>query len=193
MSKEEDEYKESQVKALQERLFGKRYIGACIGKLSTPAGTLEKISSWVKKRENFLVIVGPAGTSKTYFCAAMIEILYEKFETFRAYDERDLFQRVRSSMIGSGDYLQFLGLLLDDDLIIIDDVGSSGHTDWREEVLFDAIDQRYSSMKPTIVTSNLTKKDFYNIYGQRISSRLFAKENTIINLEGLADLREEGL
>jgi len=145
-------------------------------------------------RKNFLVITGPAGTSKTYFCSAMIEIIFNKFETFRAFDERDLLRKLRQGMGSSmhGDYLDHLQQLIDDELIIIDDVGSSGHTEWREEALMEAIDFRYGSTLPTIFTSNLSKKDFYQIYGQRISSRLFAKENTIIDLEGMPDLREKG-
>jgi len=103
-------------------------------------------------------------------------------------------RKVRQSISdnSSGDYLEYLHSLLDDDFIIIDDVGSSGHTEWREEVLMEAIDFRYENMMPTMFTSNLSKQDFYEVYGQRIASRLFATENTIVSLDGMEDFRQFG-
>ena len=178
----------------QERLFGKRFKGAKLSRVSLPRSAVRKVLGWIKKPKHFLVMVGPAGTGKTYFCAAMLDEMIDKVRHIRAYDERTLLKKVRNSIGESskGDYLDCLRVLLDDDLIILDDIGSSGHTDWREEVLMEAIDYRYYSMLPTIVTSNLYKKEFFETYGQRITSRLFAAENTIIDLSDMKDLREEG-
>lgn len=91
------------------------------------------------------------------------------------------------------DYLLEVRMLTDDKLIGFDDLGSSGWTSWREEVLLELIDYRYCSQLPTIFTTNLSEEDFNKEYHPRISSRLFAKENTIIDLIGNPDLRKEGL
>jgi DNA replication protein DnaC len=165
-----------------------------MAKIQADDGISLKISDWMKKLKNFLIITGPAGTGKTYLCAAMMAHLKQKVNHFRAYNERELLKRIREgfSDSSSGDYIDHLHYLIDDQLIIIDDFGSSGHTDWREEVLFEAIDFRYNSMLPTIITSNLSKDEVYSTYGQRIHSRMFAKENTIIDMEGLPDMREYG-
>lgn len=82
--------------------------------------------------------------------------------------------------------------MIDDDLIILDDFGSSGHTDWREEILFEAIDYRYSKKMPTIISSNLSREEIFSTYGKRIGSRIFSKENLIVDFENI-DLRQEGL
>ena len=82
--------------------------------------------------------------------------------------------------------------LIDDVFIIFDDVGASGHTEWRQEVLMDLIDYRYESMLPTVFTTNLSPKEVYSSYGPRIGSRLFSKENTILFYEDMPDLRLEG-
>jgi DNA replication protein DnaC len=89
-----------------------------------------------------------------------------------------------------GDYLDCLKLLIDDDIVIIDDVGSQPHNEWREEVFFDLVDDRYNSMKPTIFTSNYTVLDFKQIYQPRVFSRLFSKENIIIEIKDGQDLRD---
>ena len=73
-------------------------------------------------------------------------------------------------------------------MIFLDDVGSSINPkhftkkdlEWRREIFFSFLDQRYNCMKPTIITSNFSKEEFEEVYSERICSRLFASENTII-------------
>jgi len=140
--------------------------------------------------KNFLIYYGRPGIGKTYLCASLVEWAFTKFNTIRYFNERDLLKRLRNGISeGSGDYLANLKLLMDDDLIIIDDVGSSGWNEWREEVLFEAIDLRYNSMKPTIITSNFNELEFRKIFHERFCSRLFAHENTLIDGKDFPDFR----
>lgn len=89
-----------------------------------------------------------------------------------------------------GDYLDVLKYMIDDEFLIIDDIGSSTkHTEWREEVLFYILDSRYNSMKPTIFTSNFSQDEFKEKYHSRIHSRLFATENTLIEIPKGTDYR----
>ncbi len=90
-----------------------------------------------------------------------------------------------------GDYLETLKYLIDDQLVMIDDIASDKHSEWREEILFAAIDQRYSSMKPTVITSNLTIDDFKKTYQPRLFSRLFAADNIIIEIKNGEDFRQQ--
>lgn len=140
-----------------------------------------------------MVYLGSPGIGKTYFCAALIPWIYGKVNNFRYWNERDLLSRIRSSISESnGDYLKEVYSLIDHDFVILDDLGNSGINDWRKEIILEFVDRRYSLMLPTVVTSNLTRKEIYDGFGPRIHSRLFAKENLIIeNHEGL-DLRQSG-
>lgn len=81
----------------------------------------------------------------------------------------------------NGDYLDSLRSLIDDHLVIVDDLGSSGVNDWRKEVLFELIDVRYESQKPTVFTSNLTEQEVIESFGSRFHSRFFSKENVFIH------------
>lgn len=138
-----------------------------------------------------LIYCGNTGVGKTYLCAAMTEWAQKTFgPNWRYFKEGQLLTKLRDSMSTmQGDYQQVLKYMIDADLLIYDDVGSTKYTDWREEVFFELVDTRYNSMKPTIITSNLSEKQFLERYHGRVHSRLFSKENIVIeNMEGM-DLR----
>lgn len=143
----------------------------------------------MKNPKNFLVYCGNPGIGKTYLCACLVEWAMETFNSWRYWNESELLKRVRDSIDDKGDYLTALKFLIDDDFVMIDDVGSTGLTEWRKEIFFDAIDERYCTMKPTIITSNFTIQEFKNHYPERVSSRLFAKENTILEIPDGVDMR----
>lgn len=149
--------------------------------------------NFLEKPKNFLIYCGNPGLGKTHFCAALTLWAEKTFDSWRYWDESELYRRLRASMDEvKGDYLGTLKLLIDDQLIMLDDIGSTGINQWREEVLFDAIDERYTSMLPTIITSNFSVAEFKKLYHPRICSRLFAKENIIIEILDGVDLRGEG-
>ena len=151
------------------------------------------MSKFIKKPKNFLVFIGGPGIGKTHFCSCLIPWALQNFNSFRYFDEKTLHQRLRDCIhSGSGEYSIELSLLTDDDLIILDDVASEKVNEWREDVFFNFLDERYKSMKPTIITSNLSRKKFQETYHPRIVSRLFATENTIIELPDAVDQRSLG-
>jgi DNA replication protein DnaC len=126
---------------------------------------------------------GEPGTGKTYFCAAMFAYLFDKYnQSCRIYDESGILRRLRGGMnqSSSGDYSQHLISLIDDDLIIIDDLGASGHNEWREEVLLMIVDYRLKSLKPTIFTTNLTPQMMKGVYNPRVIDRIFNKKNLVL-------------
>ena len=175
-------------------MFGKRFVGATVAKISLSGGSSEKILEWLDSPKNFIVMHGEVGTGKTYFCAAMLDALLSKYNHIRAFSERALMSKIRNkiSQNSRGDYLEYLVSFCDEKIMIFDDIGSSGHTDWREEVLMELIDFRYREKLATIFTSNLDRQEFFDTYGKRIQSRLFAKQNIIIDTSTLPDYREQG-
>jgi DNA replication protein DnaC len=60
------------------------------------------------------------------------------------------------------------------DLLIIDDLGRepSSKSDWADSVWDKVIDYRYSHKLPTVITTNLTKKELSKRYNERIIDRL---------------------
>ena len=150
---------------------------------------------FINNPKGFLVYCGTAGYGKTHFCAALADWYIPTFNHVRYWKEDDMLKRVRSVInnYSHADYNEELKHILDDDLIILDDIGSTGYTEWREEILFSAIDLRYNSMKPTIITSNLLEGDFKKLYHTRISDRLFNPSNQVIQISNGESKRQYGL
>lgn len=152
---------------------------------------------------NFLVYTGSPGCGKTYFCAALTEWSGRTFNTRRYHREESLLRKLRQGISdGSGDYLIALEYMIDDDFVILDDVASGINPDkttyrdleFRREVFFSFLDYRYNTQKPTVITSNLTRQQFKDVYSERIASRLYANENIIIEMFGNdLDKRAQGM
>ena len=142
-----------------------------------------------------MIYCGNSGIGKTNLCASLMEWALKTFgHNFRYWTENALLKRLRDSMDSmKGDYLDALQFLIDSELLILDDVGSSVKVnEWREEIFFSIVDARYNSLLPTIITSNFTEKEFLQKYHARVHSRLFAKENTIIEITDGIDYRLMG-
>ena len=125
---------------------------------------------WMKNPKNMLVFLSTPGVGKTCFCSAMTEWMIRTFDTYRYHKEETLLEDLRTVISeGQGDWGKALHYKIDDDFVILDDVGSwfnkervhEKDNNWKIEVFFDFLDSRYNSEKPTIITSNLYKKRFF--------------------------------
>ena len=80
--------------------------------------------------------------------------------------------------------------VIDCDLLIIDDLGSEQKIkNVTDEYLLKILDEREKADKPVFVTTNLNEEQLKNSYNERVFSRLFNVNKTIIsNIDG-NDLR----
>ena len=86
---------------------------------------------------------------------------------------------------GGGDYIKTLKHFLDYTFVVYDDLGSADNkkedpSAWRQEVVAEMVDNRWSSGLPTIITTNLTSEKILTLYGGRVHSRLFDNRNYFI-------------
>ena len=175
-----DEKLEKKIEELQVKFMGERYRNASLASYEASPEIIKSIKQFLDKKKNFLVFCGNPGIGKTMLCACLVEWAM-KFRSFRYWKEIELLRRIRSSMEHStGDYQETLEFLIDDSFIMLDDIGSTGLNDWRKEIIFSAIEYRYKTTLPTLITSNLSRKDFEEQFPARVADRLFAKENIII-------------
>ena len=72
---------------------------------------------------------------------------------------------------------------------MLDDLGKEKRTEWTEQILFDVINHRYEHLLPTIVTTNISPKDFGNYVGGAVYSRFCEMCNALET--GGSDHRKE--
>jgi DNA replication protein DnaC len=75
------------------------------------------------------------------------------------------------------------------DLLVIDDIDKVKQSDAFHEFLYLVVNSRYASQKPTVITTNSSFTKLEEVMGPAISSRLFAKESLLVEVEG-EDLRQ---
>ncbi len=57
-------------------------------------------------------------------------------------------------------------------LLVIDEIGKRGETDWENNMLFHLLNVRYNDLKDTIVIDNREKREFIETIGESLASRM---------------------
>jgi DNA replication protein DnaC len=96
-------------------------------------------------------LLGSTGTGKTSQALAAVKHYVSKGWRCRYLTERDLFRLLRPV---DGAPRTTPEQIIDYDLLVLDEFGSAGRTDWQHEVMRDVIDGRYRARRPTIFASN---------------------------------------
>lgn len=125
-----------------------------------------------------LLLCGPVGALKTW---NVWEIL-ERAVT-AGYDGRILF--ARSAMWRDAITIpvdkDMLRRMREADVLVLDDLGSGGVTEWELQLLLSIVDERWAHERSVVVTSNV--KSLKTTLGERIASRL-ADGATVVVLDG---------
>lgn len=118
------------------------------------------VDNWQKmKKGNIGVLLyGSVGTGKTYYAGAIANAVIDKGDRALIMNVSDLTalrepeeQRMIESRIDTWE------------LFVLDDLGAERLTEYATEKIYDAVDRRYSSGLPMVVTTNLDRKDMEDI------------------------------
>lgn len=176
---------------IQEQLFGRRYRGATLAKINVPAGSDEALAEFFERPKNTVVLYGPPGTGKTYIAAALVGHLWHTGYFIRYFTEREYLGRLRRgfNQYREYDYIQEVKEITDTHLFILDDLCATNAKEWREEVMMETMDVLYSRKVPTVLITNLTRDELKTQMSDRVSSRILANENLLIDFEYLKNYR----
>ena len=129
-----------------------------------------------------LYLWGPTGSGKTHLAVALMRedwiakpsqrptfvkvppMLLEIREVFSVSSER--------SSTDSRSERSIIDRYATADLLILDDVGTEKISDWAIQTLAVIVDKRYSEMRRTLVTSNLSLEELSDRIGDRTAARL---------------------
>lgn len=161
-----------------------------------PANMVKKMYEWAETPESMFFFSGSPGGGKTWLSVAILrEIIKHEYPIFKLQtfgnchyiNERDYLEYKRD---GFGRGNQPLLRIEDKSFLIIDDICSTRLTDWGKGEIAGLIEHRYDRNLPTIITSNLNKKQIAKTLDARIASRI-AESGLSIKFPS-NDLRQTG-
>lgn len=150
------------------------------------------------KRGSGLILLGSCGTGKTFGAGCILNsVLAQGHRALMISIEKIAEQAEEAGFEGKGEYFDDL---MNIPLLILDDLGTARETEYMMEITNRVISDRDKSMKPLIVTTNISYEDIKNPRSDdwaRIWSRINARaipinfSGTDKRSESAAKLRDE--
>ena len=142
-----------------------------------------------------LLFTGKTGLGKTFLLNCLAKALLDKGSTVLKITSYNLFEHLFKSVLGrSGeDSLILKDLIFNVDTLIIDDLGTeTRRNNFTAEELFNILNERYLKQRHTFLSTNLSLADLREFYSDRVTSRLFDTQNTMILRFQGQDIRLRG-
>ena len=154
------------------------------------------IVNWVNEGKNLYIVSNTTGNGKTSWAIKLMLRYFDQVWSGNGFRTRALFIHVPTFLLKCKDFNnvdpEFEELkrqLQEVDLVVWDDIASTGLSKYDHTNLLVTIDNRVMNGKANIVTGNHTsKKDLEEILGSKLTSRLFGNETEIVELKG-GDMR----
>ena len=131
---------------------------------------------------NSLFVSGGFGTGKTYLTVGLLRYyinrlpcqnFVEPFKNLPIFiTVPELLMKIRSCFSLNKCEETIVDKYSDCPLLILDDLGAEKTTEWVLQTLYIILNNRYSNLKRTIITSNLSLDELRDKIGDRIASRI---------------------
>lgn len=138
-----------------------------------------------------LFLAGTVGSGKTGIAvAALRELVITHRRNVRHGSVAGLLEGMRPKSAGDAPGTVGLDDLQRVHVLLLDDLGVEKASEWQAERLYLIVNDRYERQLPTIMTTNMNRKDLEARVGERIMSRLM--EDVQVVQMGGDDLRKRG-
>lgn len=127
-----------------------------------------------------LVLIGTAGTGKTHLACGVVRAYGGKFA-----NAPDIVEEIRRAKSFSADQTekQIIDSYSHKSLLVIDEIGRGIAATDEKYMLYQIINARYNTRKPTVLISNFTKADFLKYIGVAAADRL-VESGDIVEMNG---------
>jgi DNA replication protein DnaC len=136
-----------------------------------------------------LVLIGSAGTGKTHLACGALREYGGKYAT-----APDIVEDIRRAKSFSADQTekQIIDSYSHKSLLVIDEIGRGIAATDEKYMLYQIINARYNTRKPTVLISNFTKADFLKYIGVAAADRLVESGDIVeMNGESFRKLRRQ--
>lgn len=135
-----------------------------------------------------LLFYGSVGTGKTFLSNCIAKELLDGGHSVIYFTSFQLFELFSS--VGYNDaenFRQCYEALLESELLILDDMGTELSNTFTVSKLFQILNERALAQKSTIISTNLSLREFRDVYSERIFSRI-TSSYTLLKFTG-SDIR----
>lgn len=156
--------REEQLEKWKRRGITKRYFEAEWDNWIADTPEKEKALRNAKDAWNTnLFFSGNNGTGKTHLamCLAKDGAIYRRLP--------DIFREVRQDFESERETIEYYG---ECKLLVIDEIGRQKFSDFELNLFFEIIDRRWNNILPTTIITNLTVREFSELYSVAILDRL---------------------
>lgn len=122
-----------------------------------------------------LLLLGNFGNGKTHLGCGILKAVVTKHGASALYvPAAEIIAALKSSFARDASITEreIIAELTGVDLLLIDEVGAQGGTEFERQTLHQILDTRYRNMLPTIITSNLPSSELAACIGDRALDRL---------------------
>ena len=148
----------------------------------------EYVIGFDPKKSKNLLFMGSARLGKTHLTLAIVSGLIEKGFLPVYGSAENLFCKIEKEKF-AGENRGTYESMTNCDLLVIDDLGAEMATSFTKSALYNLVNTRLLSGKPTIINTNLTMKEIEARYTARISSRLIGSYDAYKFIGG--DIRQQ--
>ena len=135
-----------------------------------------------------LLLLGAVGTGKTFLSNCIAKELLDTGHSVIYFTSFQLFELLSiGAPADKWNLHQQYEALLDSDLLILDDCGTEVSNTFTVSRLFQLLNERAVLRKSTIISTNLSIREFRDVYSERIFSRI-TSSYTLLKLTG-SDIR----
>ena len=125
------------------------------------------------KSSQSILMLGNTGLGKTHLSLSIAKELIEKDFSVLYGSTQSLILKIEKEHFGRSDTgSDTISALLDCDLLILDDLGTEFSTNFTTSAIYNIINSRQLSSKPTIISTNLSIAELEEKYSDRIVSRI---------------------
>lgn len=131
---------------------------------------IESVRRFINEPRGWLLMQGGYGCGKTHLAAAIANGCLDKGVPVLFVNAPDLLDYLRGAYNPNVEetYDERFNEVCNTPILILDDLGTQNATPWAEEKLYQILNSRYVSKRPTVITTNLDLEDI----DPRLSSRL---------------------
>lgn len=144
---------------------------------------LDRAGAWADTEKKLLdrlgkgflaALVGSRGNGKTQLGVELIRTNAGRLKRSRFCTAMQFFMEVKSAynQKSQASESDIIGRFIKPSLLVIDELGKRLESDWENRLLYEVINQRYNSLRDTLIISNQEPKDLEASLGPSIVSRM---------------------